>query len=88
MSNQQEGNYADREPLSKRQKRGDGDEKQKADEIIAFGGPMYDEATARKILKELPAGRLEVGSEAVIGFWYMHESLLVARVNSRARNSY
>ena len=34
MSYQQEGNYADRKPLSKRQKRGEGDEKPKADEIM------------------------------------------------------
>ena len=40
------------EPQSKRQKRGDGDEVA-APEIIAFGGPMYDEATARKMLKEV-----------------------------------
>ena len=39
------------EPLNKRQKRG-GDEED-AGEIIAFGGPMYDEATARKMLKEV-----------------------------------
>ena len=70
MSYQQEGNYADREPLSKKQKRGDGDEKPKADEIIAFGGPMYDEATARKMLEEVV---LVIESEfhrapAVIGF--------------------
>ena len=52
------------EPQSKRQKlSGDG-------EIIAFGGPMYDEATARKILKEVvlvTAENAEDG-EAVIGF--------------------
>ena len=41
------------EPQSKRQKRGDGDEEVAAPEIIAFGGPMYDEATARKILQEV-----------------------------------
>ena len=34
----------------KRQKRGDDEE---STEIIAFGGPMYDEATARKILQEV-----------------------------------
>ena len=38
------------EPLNKRQKRGDDEQ---STEIIAFGGPMYDEATARKMLKEV-----------------------------------
>lgn len=38
------------EPLNKRQKRGDD---QKVAEIIAYGGPMYDEATARKMLQEV-----------------------------------
>ena len=38
------------EPLNKRQKRGDEED---ASEIIAFGGPMYDEATARKMLQEV-----------------------------------
>ena len=38
-------------PLSKRQKRG-GVEKEPP-EPIAFGGPMYDEATARKILQKV-----------------------------------
>ena len=55
------------EPLNKRQTRGDEDE---ATEIIAFGGPMYDEATARKMLKEvvlISADDSEDG-EAVIGF--------------------
>ena len=51
------------EPLSKRQKCGDGDGK-KAAEIIAFGGPMYDEATAHKKLKEVEYS----GVEMVIGF--------------------
>ena len=66
MSGQDDGH----EPLSKRQKRGDGDEEEAAPEIIAFGGPMYDEATACKILKEavlVEAGYAEDG-EAVIGF--------------------
>jgi len=60
MSNQQ-GNYADRVPLSKRQKYGGGDEE-------AVGGPMYDEATARKMLKEVVRVSAEYGEEAVIGF--------------------
>jgi len=63
MSNQLEGDYVNPGPLSKRQKRGDGNEK-------AFGGPMYDEATAHKMLKEavlLAAEDTEAG-EAVIGF--------------------
>ena len=47
------------EPQSKRLKCGDGDE-EAAPEIIAFGGPMYDEATARKMLKEV---RFEDGDE-------------------------
>ena len=38
------------EPLNKRRKRGDDEE---STEIIAFGGPMYDKATARKMLKEV-----------------------------------
>ena len=53
MSNQQKGNCVDPEPLSKKQKRGGGDEKPKAAEITAFGGPMYDEATARRMLREV-----------------------------------
>ena len=60
----QPGSNADREPQSKRQKRGDGVEE-------AFGGPMYDEATARKILKEVvlvPADSDEEGEEPMIGF--------------------
>ena len=59
----QPGSNADRAPQSKRQKRGDGVEE-------AFGGPMYDEATARKMLKEVvlvSAENAEDG-EAVIGF--------------------
>ena len=54
----QPGNNGDREPLSKRQKCGD-------------GGPMYDEATARKMLEEvvlISAEDNEYGEEAVIGF--------------------
>ena len=59
----QPGSNADRAPQSKRQKRGDGVEE-------AFGGPMYDEPTARKMLKEVvlvSAENAEDG-EAVIGF--------------------
>ena len=37
------------QPLNKKQKRGD----EAAPEPIAFGGPMYDEATARKMLQEV-----------------------------------
>ena len=51
------------QPRGKRWKCGDGDEE-------AFGGPMYDEATARKMLQEaelIPAVYAEDG-EAVIGF--------------------
>ena len=55
---------------SKRQKlSGDGDEKEAA-ELITLGGPMYDEATARKMLQEVvlvSADKAEDG-EAVIGF--------------------
>jgi len=47
MSSDQQG--GDDEPLSMRQKRG-GDETVPV--IIALGGPMYDEATARKMLEE------------------------------------
>ena len=59
----QPGSNADREPQSKRQKRGDGGEE-------AFGGPMYDEATARKILKEAVLADEEFAEdgEPVIGF--------------------
>ena len=59
-----------KQPLSKRQKRGGGDEKEATTEIIAFGGPMYDEATAHKILKEVLLVREyeEIGEEAVVGF--------------------
>ena len=67
MSNQQEGNYADREPLNKRQKRGDGDEKE-VDETIAFGEPMYDEATARKMLEEVVIQAGTNGEAPFIGF--------------------
>ena len=66
MSHQDNG----QEPLTKRQKRGDDEEA--APEIIAFGGPMYDEATARKILKEevlISADSVFAeDGEAVIGF--------------------
>ena len=66
MSGEQRGANAV-EPQSKRQKLGgDG-------EIIAFGGPMYDEATARKILKEAVLVDADWpgygdGDEPVIGF--------------------
>lgn len=53
MSNHQKGNCVDPEPLSKKQKRRGGDEKPKAAEITVFGGPMYDEATARRMLREV-----------------------------------
>ena len=55
------------EPLSKRQKRGD---EEAAAEIIAFGGPMYDEATARKMLKEevLLSAEDAEDDESIIGF--------------------
>ena len=49
MSGEQRGSNVE-EPESKRQTRGDDEE---STEIIAFGGPMYDEATARKMLKEV-----------------------------------
>ena len=56
--------------MSKRQKRGGGDEEKETDEIMAFGGPMYDEATARKMLKEAVLASAEdaMDGEAVIGF--------------------
>ena len=58
------------EPPSKRRKCGDGDDGKKAAEIIAFGGPMYDEATARKMLTEAVriAAICSDDGEAVIGF--------------------
>ena len=57
------------EPQSKRQKLS-GDEKPKAAEIMAFGEPMYDEATAHKMLKEVVLASAEdaMDGEAVIGF--------------------
>ena len=57
------------QPLSKRLKCGGGGDEEEA-EIIAFGGPMYDEATARKILKEvvLVSAEYAEDGEAVIGF--------------------
>ena len=63
MSGEHRGDNAV-EPQSKRQKLS-------VREIIAFGGPMYDEATARKILKEVvlvSADRNEDGEGPVIGF--------------------
>ena len=66
MSAEQKGSNMEK-PERKRQKRGDEEE---AAEIIAFGGPMYDEATARKMLKAVvlvTADNAEDG-EAVIGF--------------------
>ena len=63
MSNQDDS----LEPLSKKRKCGDGE----APEIIAFGGPMYDEATAHRMLKEavrIDATFTEDGEEPVIGF--------------------
>ena len=58
------------EPPSKRRKCGDGDDGKKAAEIIAFGGPMYDEATTRKMLTEAVriAAICSDDGEAVIGF--------------------
>ena len=64
----QPGNNGDHEPQRKRQKCGNCDGKKV--KIIAFGGPMYDEATARKMLKEVvlvSAEKAEDG-EPVIGF--------------------
>ena len=60
----QPGNNGDFEPLSKRQKRGD------CDRTLALGGPMYDEATARKMLQEvvLVLAEYTEDGEAVIGF--------------------
>ena len=46
----QPGNNGDLEPQHKRQKRSD---EKEAAKIIALGGPMYDEATARKMLQEV-----------------------------------
>ena len=66
------------QPLSKRQKRGDGGRALAL--ALALGGPMYDEATARKILKETVLASAEVAAlyghlfsnaengEAVVGF--------------------
>ena len=57
------------EPQSKKQKCGSGDD-EKAAKIIALGGPMYDEATARKILQEVvlvSADMNEAGEGPVIG---------------------
>ena len=56
------------QPLSKRQKRGDGSRALAL--ALALGGPMYDEATARKILKEVVLVDAEDAEDgvAVIGF--------------------
>ena len=63
------------EPQSK--KRGGGDDEKETDKIIAFGGPMYDEATARKMLKEvvLVSAEYAEDGEAVIGFDPADEAL-------------
>ena len=60
----QPGNNSGREPLSKQHIC-----VEEAAEIIAFGGPMYDEATARKILQEVVLVSAEdaVDGEAVVG---------------------
>ena len=59
------------EPPRKRQKcSGDGDD-QKVAEIIAYGGPMYDEATARKMLQEVvlvPVAYAQNESELMVRF--------------------
>ena len=58
----------DLEPLTKRQKCSNGDEE--VSRALSLGGPMYDEATARKVLEEavrIPAKYANDG-EAVIGF--------------------
>ena len=48
------------EPLSKRQKRGGSDEKRGGGgRVLVLGGPMYDEATARKMLKEVLLASVE-----------------------------
>ena len=64
----QPGNNGDHEPQrKKRQKCGNGDGKKV--KIIAFGGPMYDEATARKMLKEVvlvSAEKAEDGEPVII----------------------
>jgi len=63
----QPGNNGDHEPQQrKRQKCGDGDGKKA--KIIVFGGPMYDEATARKMLKEVVLQAGANGEAPVIGF--------------------
>ena len=57
------------EPESKRQKHSVDD--QKVAEIIAYGGPMYDEATARKMLQEVvlvPVGYAQNESEFMARF--------------------
>ena len=61
----QPGNNGGREPLSKQQNC-----VEEAAESIAFGGPMYDEATARKMLQEavLVSAERAVDGEAVVGF--------------------
>ena len=66
----QSGNNGNLEPPSKRQKCVDGG-KTEAAKIIAFG-PMYDEATARKMLQEAVLQEAdsdeEDGNGAVVGF--------------------
>ena len=57
------------EPPRKRQKCS-GDEEENAESIV-FGGPMYDEATARKMLQEVvlvPVGYAQNESEFMVRF--------------------
>jgi len=69
MSDQPGSNNGDHEPPSKRQKRsGDGDGKKAAEMMIAFGGPMCDEATTPD---DSPAHLPATCLAAVLGFmWY------------------
>eukprot|EP00563_Minutocellus_polymorphus_P005305 CAMPEP_0181044038 /NCGR_PEP_ID=MMETSP1070-20121207/13039_1 /TAXON_ID=265543 /ORGANISM="Minutocellus polymorphus, Strain NH13" /LENGTH=292 /DNA_ID=CAMNT_0023122429 /DNA_START=12 /DNA_END=890 /DNA_ORIENTATION=+ len=66
-ANQHDNDHRSR---SKSQKRGDGDDddEDEAAPIIALGGPMYDEATARKMLKEVVLNDEEVEDEPIVGF--------------------
>ena len=66
----QSGNNGDEEPSRKRLKRGD--DEAAPPEISAFGGPMYDEATARKMLMEVvlvsAESSFQEDDDEVIGF--------------------
>ena len=73
ISGDQRGNSTgNMEPQSKKQKRGGGDDEKAAKIVIALDGPMYDEATARKMMEETVLVSEDAywaaGERPVIGF--------------------